>query len=367
MTGFPALDPIPLPAPVWLLKALHTVTMALHFTAMQMMVGGLATAAVLSLIGRSSESKSAARAMASRLPVVMTYVINFGVPPLLFAQVLYGPALYTSSVLIGSWWISVIPLLTLCYFLLYRFSARLEGGRSAWWLGLIAWGAAGLIAQIYSSNMTLMLRPETWQAMYSASPAGVALPSGDPSLPARLSFALGGGFTMAGLWMIWLSGRSPFAVNEKRFLANWGGRIAAAAAILQVALGSRVFAVQPAVVQRGLGASQLYQSAYWAWVFGTALIFLVAGISAIRGSASGWLSWAAPLLAIIQTGSTALFRDGIRDLSLRAKGFDVWNRTVVTNWSVVGLFLALFVAGLVVTGWLISVVARAKTAVAKAA
>ncbi len=28
----------------------------------------------------------------------MTYVINLGVPPLLFAQVLYGRAIYTSSV-----------------------------------------------------------------------------------------------------------------------------------------------------------------------------------------------------------------------------------------------------------------------------
>ena len=37
----------------------------------------------------------------ARLTVVMTFVINLGVPPLLFAQVLYGRALYTSSVLIG--------------------------------------------------------------------------------------------------------------------------------------------------------------------------------------------------------------------------------------------------------------------------
>jgi hypothetical protein len=33
---------------------------------------------------------------------------------------------------------------------------------------------------------------------------------------------------------------------------------------------------------------------------------------------------------------------------------------VVTNWSVVGIFLVLFVAGLGMIGWLISVVARAK-------
>ena len=42
--------------------------------------------------------------------------------------------------------------------------------------------------------------------------------------------------------------------------------------------------------------------------------------------------------------------------------FNVWDRVVVTNWSVVGLFLVLFVAGLGVIGWLVSVVARAQKA-----
>ena len=56
----------------------------------------------------------------------------------------------------------------------------------------------------------------------------------------------------------------------------------------------------------------------------------------------------------------AVYRDGVRDLTLLSKGYDVWDRVVVTNWSVVGLFLALFVAGLCAIGWLVSVVARAR-------
>ena len=55
-----------------------------------------------------------------------------------------------------------------------------------------------------------------------------------------------------------------------------------------------------------------------------------------------------------------VYRDAVRDLTLLSKGFDVWNRTVVTNWWVVGLFLILFVGGLGVVGWLVSVVARAQ-------
>src|SRR5580700_7009937 len=171
MNGFPNVDPIPLPAPIWLFKLLHIVTLALHFVAMQMLVGGLLIAVLLNLLGSSEPAKTAAAAMGRRLTVVMTYVINLGVPPLLFAQVLYGRALYTSSVLIGVYWISIIAVLTLAYWLLYKFSARLDAGRSAWWAGLGAWVLAGFIARLLSTNMTLMLRPEAWRQMYSASGA----------------------------------------------------------------------------------------------------------------------------------------------------------------------------------------------------
>ena len=121
MSPFPAVDPIPLPAPVWLLKLLHIVTLSLHFVAVEMLLGGLLLAVLLSLF-RSASSQVAARALARRLTVVMTFVINLGVPPLLFAQVLYGRALYTSSVLIGVYWIAIIPTLMLVYWLLYKFS-----------------------------------------------------------------------------------------------------------------------------------------------------------------------------------------------------------------------------------------------------
>ena len=101
MNPYPAVDPIPLPAPVWLLKLLHIVTLSLHFVAVEMLLGGLLLAILLSLFGKSAHSHVTARALARRLTVVMTFVINLAVPPLLFAQVLYGRALYTSSVLIG--------------------------------------------------------------------------------------------------------------------------------------------------------------------------------------------------------------------------------------------------------------------------
>ena len=179
MNGFPNVDPIPLPAPIWLFKLLHIVTLALHFVAMQMLVGGLLIAVLLCLLGRSGKSKTAAGAIARRLTIVMTYVINLGVPPLLFAQVLYGRAIYTSSVMIGACWISVVSVAYRCLLAALSLLRPVDAGVKRLVDGADCMAAHGAIAHIYSTNMTLMLRPEVWQSMYSASSLGTHLPTGD--------------------------------------------------------------------------------------------------------------------------------------------------------------------------------------------
>lgn len=366
MYAYPAVDPIPLPAPVWLLKLLHIVTLALHFVAVEMLLGGLLLAVLLSLFRNSPHSLTAARALARRLTVVMTYVINLGVPPLLFAQVLYGRALYTSSILIGVYWISIVPILILTYWLLYRFSARLDAGKSAWWIGLSAWLLAGFIARLLSTNMTLMLRPEAWQAMYSSSAMGAYLPTGDPTVEPRWLLMMAGGLFIGGLWLVYLSGRSTFTAEEKRYLAGLGGKVAAAFGVIYLAAGLWAANMQPAVVKAGLAGQSIYPLykyegfAGYGWLALVAIAVLAGAVAGFGKIAAGWMSWTSVLLALLIEIMLTVYRDGVRDMTLLSKGYDVWNRTVVTNWSVVGLFLILFVAGLGVVGWLVSVVARAQ-------
>jgi hypothetical protein len=367
MNLFPAVDPIPLPAPVWLFKALHVLTLALHFISVELLLGGLLAATWLNFYGDRQRHAAAAvlrlnaaAALARRLPIVMTYVINLGVPPLLFAQVLYGRALYTSSVLIGVYWIAVVFLLMACYWVIYRFAAGTETGRGVWWMGLLAWLLAGAIAKIYSTNMTLMLRPEVWGQMYSATAAGTHLPPHDPTVMPRWLFMLAGGLWAAGLWMIWLAGRRAFEDPVRRYLAANGGRLAVVMLGVQAFLASRVLGSQPAAVRDGLAASPLYRYAGLAWVGAAALILLFSLWAAFRRPTSRAAGWVAALLLLLSVLGMTLYRDGIRDLTLLSKGFDVWQRTVVTNWSVVGLFLFLFVAGLGAVAWLISVMKGAR-------
>jgi hypothetical protein len=365
---FPAVDPIPLPAPVWLFKALHVLTLALHFITVEMLLGGLLMATLLNLLGSgkppshagASLRLNASAALARRLPIVMTFVINLGVPPLLFAQVLYGRALYTSSVLIGFYWIAVIFLLMACYWLLYRFAAGTEAGRAVWWQGLLAWLLAAAIAKIYSTNMTLMLRPEVWGDMYARTAQGTHLPPSDPTLMPRWLFMITGGLWVSGIWMIWVAGRRVFENPVRSYLGALGGRLAAVMLAVQSLAAMWVMRTQPDTVNQALASNPLYHYAGLVWAGAAVVTLLFAAWAAFARPTSRAAGWVGAILVLVTVLGMTLYRDGIRDLTLLGKGFDVWQRTIVTNWSVVILFLVLFVAGLGAAGWLVSVMLRAR-------
>ncbi|MDK2971085.1 MAG: hypothetical protein PWP23_840 [Candidatus Sumerlaeota bacterium] len=361
---FPAVDPIPLPAPVWLFRVLHVTTLALHFLSLHLLVGGLLMASIWTLMargGRNAPMRDAAGAVANRLPIIMTFVINLGVPPLLFTQVLYGRALYTSSVLIGAWWIAVIGLLMAAYTLLYVANARSTRGKGWGWIGLVALLLIFKIAFIYSSNMTLMLRPEVWPAMYQDNPSGVQFNSGDPTVMPRLIFMLAGSLAVGGVGMMFLGLKKFLAAETTLFLRRWGARLAAIGIVAQAGAGFWVMSTQPEAVREGLAASSVYSGCLIAWGATAVLLLGVGVVAQLKASAPGWLMPSvAGLLAFVNVAAMTLFRDGIREVTLGLHGFDVWDRAVATNWIVVGVFLVLFVAGLGVIFWLGSVVARAK-------
>ncbi len=368
LANFSPPDPIPLPAPVWIFKVLHCTVLSLHFVTVQWMLGWLLIGLVWNFFGRARQNApmiAGSGRIAGTLPILMTYLINFGIPPLLFAQVLYGNFLYTSSVLIGAWWMSVIALVILTYSALYAGSMRAEKTRGWWGFGLVALLLAVSIAKIYSTNMTLMLRPEAWVEMFRANAHGTGLPPADPTTTPRWLFMLAGGLTVGGLALITTGARKK-ASAENGFLVFHGGWIAAAGALLQAAVAWRVFHTQPQAIQTKLSASAFYGPLPIVWL-ALAAVVVVLGLLAtvLREKATGWLATGAALLGVLLTATMTIYRDGIRDLTLLANGFDVWDAKVVANWPVVLLFLAIFVAGLLGMGWLIAVVLKSKPQVAE--
>ncbi len=361
MNLFPWTDPIPLPAPVWLFKGLDVLTLSLHFIAVKMFLGGLLTAILLNLLGSSNaQRQEAAKALAKRLPIVMTYVINLGIPPLLFAQVLYGPALYTANVLIGFFWFSVILLLMACYWLLYGFSDGVAAGKKPWFKGFASLFLAGIISRILSTNMALMLKPEVWRDMYSAAPLGNQIPPYDPTLNPRWLFMLCGALWVSGFWMVWIAGRKSVQEPLKLYLSGLGGKMAVLGILLQAVTYYLIISNQPDFVSSGLSANGFYSMVSFTY-YPLALVILLFGLWTVvkkpRGPAAGYV---AALMALLAVANWVILRDGIRDVTLAHKGFDVWSQPVVTNWLVVVTFLWVFVLGIGALAWLISVLMRSK-------
>ena len=369
---FPHLDPIPLPAPVWLFKVLEVLTTTLHFVAVQLMIGGLLLGTVWAFLGRRRGNPLMAKAsdaIVQWLPVVMLFLINFGVPPLLFAQVLYGRAIYTSSVLIGTFWISVIFLLMAAYTLLYVIAGRAKKGRVWDWVALIALLIVAKIAMIYSSNMTLMIRPDVWVEMYRNDPHGFHLNSGDPTVLPRWLFMILGGVTTGGAGLMALGLLRSIHTGSARLMRTWGVRLVLAGALTQILLGIWVLAAQPSDVWKACTGSGWFIAGLVLWGLidiglAAAAFFAQKEPSFLAEDEAAVPHWRWPAVvgsvAFVQIAVAVLVRAEIRDLALFVHGYDVWDRQVASNWLVVGLFFLCFVGALGAVGWLGTVAMRAK-------
>ncbi|MFA6243246.1 MAG: hypothetical protein WC655_20075, partial [Candidatus Hydrogenedentales bacterium] len=278
----------------------------------------------------------------------------------LFTQVLYGRALYTSSVLIGVWWISVIALLIISYSSLYIMSRRAEMSRASGWAGLIALIVILKIGIIYSTNMTLMIRPDLWQEIYRTKPTGLTFGTGDPTVMPRWLFMMLGSIGVCGIALLFLAMKQNLADGVAPFLRRWAGRLIAAFTVVQIILGIWVYRAQPAAVQDALGGETFYRACAVLWLATAVALIVLGGILSAKGAATWKFSTVLALVSFVNVVAMVLVRDGIRFVALGLAGFDIWDRAVSTNWSTVILFLVLFVAGLGAMGWLISVVARAK-------
>ena len=359
----PTLDPIPLPAPVWLFKGLSYLTLTLHFSFLCILLGGLALALVWNAWGHlrgSASARAASNRVVTGLPMVTTYVINLGIPPLLFAQVLYGRALYTSSVLIGAWWISVVFAVMAAYAVLYRI-AYLARKDSAWWgWGLVSLPIFAAVGRLFSANMSLMIRPDRWAAIYAADSHGTTFPA-DPSAWARWAVVMLSALALGGLCTsLWSLGKGASA-EVRLYLRTWTPIAVLVFSPALAMAGWLAWNLQTESVRNALEASPLAHRLATGWLLSISLSALC-GLAVFLFRRSS--SWILPVVSALPSlGVLACFvlvRDQVRDISLSEFGFDVWKSPVHTNWAVVALFLFALVAGLAVLAWIGTVLRNAK-------
>ena len=176
------------------------VTFPLHLLAMNAMVGGLAIGIVQHIRGGAVQRQLAHR-IAIALPLVIAFVVNFGVAPLLFVQVLYGQFLYSSSVLMGAFWILIVPILIVAYYGAYLYDFRFtQLGSAGPWVAVLAFLLLLVIGFFFSNNMFLMATPEHFNEYFSHK-SGTFLPFGQPSFWPRFLHMLCGALAIGSLFV----------------------------------------------------------------------------------------------------------------------------------------------------------------------
>lgn len=348
----PPFDPLGLPLPAFILQALAYLTFTLHILAMQFTLGGAILLHATWLRGRrtgegAQSARATARYLGTALPLGFSYLVTFGIPPLLFVQVMYGQFFYSSSVLIGAFWISVIPLLITGYGACYAHKltrdARPRGQTALIGLALLVLLVIGFI---YVNNLTLSMTPDRWMTLYQAHQGGGTLNLGEPTLVPRYLMVLAPALAVAGLGLVVRAAvlRGWGRDDDARASQSLGMRAMVIGAVVEALAAAWMVAALPDSVRSALAAGGVLT---WLAALGVLL-----GLGAI---ALAWLSGKrrglglALLASGVQLGATAamvVLRDFVRHEYLRPY-FDLGRVDVQAQWGMFALFAGVLVVGVV--------------------
>lgn len=349
-TYIPSADTIPV-AWGWL-QFLLLLTFPLHLLAMNAMVGGLAIGVVQQFRGGDSAGKLAHR-IAVALPLVIAFTVNFGVAPLLFLQVLYGQFIYTSSILMGIFWITVIPVLIIAYYAAYLYDfqfARL--GSAGKWLGLLILLILLGIGYVFANNMLLMSLPDQF-SQYFQHRDGSLLVSGQKVFGPRYLHMMAGAIAVGGLFVA-LLGKFRAASNPELagHAASVGMKTFFSMTIVNAAIGIwYLVSLDKETMMLFMGRDL---AATICFLLALALVVLVL-IASYKKRLLATLTGTVVLVYLM-----SFLRAWLRT-DLLADYFDLGKLQVDPQYSPMLLFLFCLVAGIICVGWLI-----AKTVVALA-
>jgi hypothetical protein len=322
-----------LPAPLWLITALHLLTLALHFTAMNFLAGGL----LLIIVGpfRNRWEDPTVRRFIKALPTVMAATVTLGVAPLLFLQLVYGRQMYSSAIVSGWFWFGIVGVVIAVYYLLYAaaLSQSADLRRRRIWLSVALMGII-YVSLTYTSVFTMAERPDLVKSLYARAQAGWLWNTHVTDYAFRWLHTMFGTVAVGGFFITLLAKDNPPALSVGRTSFLWGMGLAAALGLFY--LISLVSDVAPF----------LHSVAVWTLVAGIGLA--IGGVVLfLRGKMVG-----AGIHIFLSMLAMVANRHMLRSVRLRGH-FDPSSLPVSPQWSPFLMFLVCFLLAVVVVVWML--------------
>ncbi len=321
------------------------LTFPLHLFAMNAMLGTGLVAFVAHLYpGRAYRELS--HELAKALPFLIAFTVNLGVAPLLFVNVLYGHLLYTSTILMGLFWLAVIPVVIVAYYLAYIYDFRFKQlGNPAMFVVFAVVLLLLLVGFVFTNNMTMMISPTSWGRWF-ATPNGTLLNLADPTVLSRYLHMMAGALAVGGLFVaIYASTVLKSDPDVSEIGQKLGMRLFAWLTLVQLAVGTWFLLSLPQhTLHRFMGGGGVATGLLVTGVLLTVAV-LVTGFRR-QVLPTVWLSMA--LVYVM-----AFMRDVVRGNFL-APYFNPTTVPVQAQWSPLVLFLVSLVAGLVLVVWMLT-------------
>jgi hypothetical protein len=330
MTTLP--DAYFLSAPLWLITALHVLTLTLHFVAMNFLFGGI----VVVLLGKFEDkwNHPVVKQLVNLFPVAMAATVTVGIAPLLFVQQVYPRQMYSAAIVCGWFFLLIVFVVIAAYYLLYGASYARAGKRRIPILLFLALAGLVYVSVVYSNVFSLAERPALCKALYARNQSGLML---DPEIGlwvVRWLHMMVGAVTVGGFF-VGLLGRKhddAFRTGRNFFV---GGMVAAMFSGIAYLL-SMLDIIKPF----------MHSPAAW-WL----VVSIILSLGSLHFFMKRKFAVSGAMLFVSLLGMVAI-RHSVRLLRLDGS-YDPATVPVHPQWDVFLPFLACFVATLAVAGYML--------------